>query len=75
MLNTLIAFSTISKEIEIRQVQSRVRPLDADLQIPDLSKFKKHYDWNPVITFEQTMSDLLQYWRDRVQNHPQIAGR
>lgn len=75
MLNTLISFSTISQEIEIRQVQNRVRPLDADLQIPDLSKFKEHYDWKPVITFEQTMSDLLQYWRDRVQDHPQIAGR
>lgn len=75
MLNTLISFSSMSQEIEIRQVQSRVRPLDADLQIPDMSKFQEHYNWKPSISFEQTMADLLQYWRERVQTHPQIAGR
>jgi len=75
MLKTLISFSTISQEIKVHQVESRMRPLDADLQIPDLSKFKDHYNWIPEIAFEQTMRDLLQYWRDRIRHQPQIAGR
>ena len=45
-----------------------MRPIDADLQIPDVSKFKKHTGWKPKIKFEQTMLDLLNYWRDRVSS-------
>ena len=36
------------------------------LQIPDISKFLSKVDWNAKFTFEQTMSDLLDYWRERI---------
>jgi hypothetical protein len=29
--------------------------------------------WEPVIPFEQTLRDLLQYWRDRVRAMPASA--
>lgn len=45
----------------------RLRPIDADLQVPDYSKFKTVTGWEPEISFEQTMRDLLTYWRDRVK--------
>ena len=45
-----------------------MRPLDADLQVPDTSKFKAHTGWNPEINFEKTMNDLLDYWRDRIRS-------
>ena len=41
---------------------------DADLQVPDTSKFTNHTGWTPEITFEETLSDLLDYWRDKVQS-------
>jgi GDPmannose 4,6-dehydratase len=45
----------------------RSRPVDADLQVPDCSRFKAATGWEPEIPFEQTMRDLLEYWRERVK--------
>lgn len=65
-LNFLLKQSTI-KEIKVITDPERLRPIDADLQVPDTKKFRKHTGWEPVYTFEQTMIDLLNYWRDRVK--------
>ena len=65
MLRTLIGFSTRG-DIEIETDPERLRPIDADLQIPDTSKFRDHTGWEPKIPFETTMRDLLDYWRDRI---------
>jgi GDPmannose 4,6-dehydratase len=66
MLNMLINMSLCSKKISIEVDPERLRPIDADLQVPDTRKFKKHTGWEPQIPFEQTMQDLLNYWRERV---------
>jgi GDPmannose 4,6-dehydratase len=66
-LNTLISYSTKKDEIKIEVDPERLRPIDADLQIPDCRKFKKHTGWEPEISFETTMRDLLDYWRNRVR--------
>lgn len=66
MLNYLISISTV-KDIKIEVDPDRLRPIDADLQIPDTSKFRIHTNWKPEISFEQTMNDLLNYWRDKVK--------
>ena len=66
-LNTLISFSTAKDIIKIETDPERLRPIDADLQIPDCSKFKEHTGWQPEISYEQTMKDLLDYWRERVK--------
>ena len=65
-LNTLISYSTKKNEIQIVTDSERLRPIDADLQIPDCRKFKAHTGWEPEIPFEKTMHDLLDYWRARV---------
>lgn len=67
-LNTLISFSPMKDKIKIEVDPERLRPIDADLQVPDCTKFKKHTGWEPNIAFEQTMKDLLDYWRNRVKN-------
>lgn len=67
-LNTLISFSTRKDDIKIETDSERLRPIDADLQIPDCRKFKEHTGWKPVISFETTMHDLLDYWRERVKH-------
>ncbi|MFA4828272.1 MAG: GDP-mannose 4,6-dehydratase [Thermodesulfovibrionales bacterium] len=66
MLKHLISISTYRDVIKVETEQERLRPLDADLQVPDISKFKKHTGWEPHIPFEKTMQDLLDYWRKRV---------
>ena len=66
MLNKLISLSSYEGKISIEVDPERLRPIDADLQVPDTKKFEKHTGWKPQIDFETTMSDLLDYWRDQV---------
>ena len=66
MLNHLIRLSTRS-DITIQTDPSRLRPVDADLQIPDTKKFTHHTGWKPEISFDTTMLDLLNYWRDLIR--------
>jgi len=66
MLDHLIGISTAKDMIRVETEQARIRPLDADLQVPDTSKFHDHTGWKPEIPFEKTMKDLLAYWRERV---------
>jgi GDP-mannose 4,6-dehydratase len=75
MLNKLISFSTKKDIIKIEVDQSRIRPIDADLQVPDIRKFKKETGWEPRYTFEETMLDLLNYWRERIQNPEHLLVR
>ena len=65
MLDTLIAMST-RDDIRVEVDPDRLRPIDADLQVPDVTKFSAHTGWRPEIPFEKTMADLLDYWRGRV---------
>jgi len=67
MLNHLISISTRKEAIRVETDTERLRPLDADLQVPDTRKFTGHTGWLPEIPFEKTMADLLDYWRDRVR--------
>jgi len=66
-LNTLLSFSPMKDQIRVETDPERLRPIDADLQIPDCRKFKEHTGWEPEIPYEKTMKDLLNYWRDRVK--------
>lgn len=65
MLNHLLSIST-KENISVENDAERMRPIDADLQVPDTRKFSAHTGWKPKIPFETTMKDLLNYWRERV---------
>jgi GDP-mannose 4,6-dehydratase len=69
MLSYLLMASNLAGKVKIEVDKSRLRPLDADLQIPDTSKFKEHTGWEPSIPFKQTMADLLAYWRTEIRNN------
>ncbi len=66
ILDKLISLSPRAGEIEVVPDPDRFRPIDADLQIPDTTKFRTHTGWEPEIPYEQTMQDLLDYWRGMV---------
>jgi GDPmannose 4,6-dehydratase len=65
MLQHLLSLS-LRDDIEVVVDPERLRPIDADLQVPDTAKFRAHTGWAPEIPFEQTMRDLLDWWRQRV---------
>lgn len=66
-LETLISLSTKKDEIIVEVDPERLRPIDADLQVPDCRKFEEHTGWQPEISYKQTMEDLLNYWRNRLE--------
>ena len=75
ILNYLISISTISKKINVKTDTSRLRPIDADLQVPDTRKFQQHTGWQPEYSFEQTITDLLNYWRNQIQKQGNVFLR
>lgn len=74
MLHHLISLSTC-KDIQVEQESARLRPLDADLQLPNTAKFQAHTGWCPEIPFEKTMTDLLNYWRARIASGAGVLQR
>ena len=74
-LNTLLSFSPKKDIIRVEVDPERLRPIDADLQVPDCRKFKAHSGWEPEIPYEKTMHDLLDYWRDRVRRGEKFLAR
>jgi GDPmannose 4,6-dehydratase len=66
MLQFLVDLSIV-KDIEVEVDPERLRPIDADLQVPDTTKFMNHTGWEPTIPFEKTMRNLLDYWRERIE--------
>ncbi|MDQ3810501.1 MAG: GDP-mannose 4,6-dehydratase [Chloroflexota bacterium] len=65
MLEILLSHS--HAQITKEQDPSRLRPSDVRLLLANVDKFKKATAWEPMIPFEQTMADLLGYWRQRVR--------
>ena len=66
VLDKLLSFSPLKSKIKIEVDPDRLRPIDADLQVPNTAKFHKHTGWKPEIPYETTLRDLLDYWRSRV---------
>jgi len=64
VLDLLVAQSTA--KIQIQQDPARLRPSDVLILWADASKLRQQTGWEPVIPFEQTMRDELNYWRARV---------
>jgi GDP-4-dehydro-6-deoxy-D-mannose reductase len=64
MLDVLLSFSAV--DIEVRKDPARLRPSDVPVLWADDSRFRAQTGWEPKIPFEQTMEDLLNYWREKV---------
>jgi GDPmannose 4,6-dehydratase len=75
MLDHLVSLSSRAGEITVEVDPERLRPIDADLQVPDTSKFERHTGWKPQIGFAETMQDLLDYWRVRVRDGESFLTR
>ena len=63
MLDILLGFSKV--KIQTRQDPKRMRPSDVELLLGDATKLRTETGWEPKYRFEQTMKDLLEYWRSR----------
>ena len=64
LLDKLIAMARV--EVKVETDPTRLRPSDVEVLIGDASKFRADTGWEPKIPFDQTLNDLLEYWRERV---------
>jgi GDP-4-dehydro-6-deoxy-D-mannose reductase len=64
VLDILLSLSEV--KVEVRVDPTRLRPSDVLILWADATKFMEATGWKPTIEFEQTMRDLLDYWRERV---------
>jgi len=55
------------RPIPTRLDPALLRPADVTLQIPCIDKFVAATGWRPRFTFEQSVADLLSYWRREAQ--------
>jgi len=61
VLDALAARSRV--EVLIEPDPALMRPSDTPVLLGDSTKLRKASGWHPLIPFEQTLDDLLQYWR------------
>jgi GDP-mannose 4,6-dehydratase len=70
-LEILLSYSKTA--CEIRVDPNLLRPSDVTMQIPSTEKFRRETGWEPLIPFEQTLRDILDYWRGELASRPGAA--
>ncbi len=64
ILNILLSFT--QRSIAIESDHRRLRPADAPDIYGDDTDFREATGWKPEIPLEQTLKEILNYWRERV---------
>ncbi len=64
ILDRLIALSRI--KIKVEQDPERMRPIDQPLSYGDTGKIKREIGWQPEISLDETLANILDYWRKEV---------
>ena len=65
ILDRLLALT--DKKISVREDPSRLRPSDVKVLLGDCTKFSQRTGWKAEIPLEQTMQDLMEYWRNKIK--------
>ena len=55
--------------VRVVQDPARFRPNDVPLLVGDHTRLTADTGWTPDISFERTVDDLLEYWREQVRTH------
>lgn len=66
VLDLLLSMAKVN--VEIRQDPSKMRPSDVPILVGDSTKFRERTGWTPQIPYEQTLQDMLDYWRDKFRS-------
>jgi len=68
LLQILTSLSRV--KITVKKSESRMRPADIPYLVGDNSKMTARTGWKPCFEMEQTLSELLDFWREKVKEHP-----
>ena len=64
ILDEILRLSTA--EIRVERDEARFRPLDAPLNVADITKLRLCTGWAPQIDLRDTLRDTLNYWREAI---------
>ena len=64
LMGTLVSSARV--EIRIQTDHDRLRPSDTPVVLGDFTRLERDTGWRPDIPMEQTLSDLLDYWRSAI---------
>jgi GDP-4-dehydro-6-deoxy-D-mannose reductase len=65
ILDRLIAKARI--DVRVRVDPARLRPNDVPVSVGNPDRLRQELGWTPAIDLDRTLTDLLEYWRDRIQ--------
>jgi len=66
ILKTLIEESAIKNNVKIEIDQTKLRKVNTQIRWGSNNKIKKEIGWRPDIPLDQSLYDLLEYWRQRI---------
>lgn len=74
LLDILLGYAR--RAISVRQDPELMRPSDVPCSVADVRRFQRATGWQARIPLEQTLLDILNYWRERVaaQSRPLVAA-
>jgi GDP-4-dehydro-6-deoxy-D-mannose reductase len=65
VLDTLIGFAGM--DVSVVQDPARMRGADVPCIVSDCSKLRALTGWRAVVPFENSLRDVLDYWREQVR--------
>jgi GDP-4-dehydro-6-deoxy-D-mannose reductase len=71
LLDTLLAAS--STQIEVQPDPARMRPVNVPVVACNAQRFRARTGWRPEIPLEQTLHDILEYWRSHTRSSADMA--
>ena len=72
-LERLISLSEVP--IRTRSDSSLFRPADVTLQIPCVDKFVRETGWQPTYSFDESIKNLLTFWRCEAEKAAYAASK
>jgi nucleoside-diphosphate-sugar epimerase len=66
LLDTMLETTGLKDKVAIEVNPAFVRPIDIPVQVCNSDKTRKLTGWEPKLSIEQTLSDLLDYWRHKI---------
>jgi len=72
MLDTLLAMS--QSAIDVQPDPARMRPSDVPEVICDATRLRQCTGWQATISFEESLRDILDYWRAETRRQSQAAA-
>lgn len=64
LLDILLGLSRV--KIQVNPDPERIRPSDIPLLLGDNTKVRHQIGWEPEISIQDTLRDILNYWRERI---------